>query len=1512
MPNKKFKLSKKQGVYTAAGVVLVGTLAAAAITSPGLLHNVFDPKEYSFDDARNNGNTAYNTAANANGDGDKNSNVDSNAAANEPNDSKEEKKENISKADSKDRSEEQRDKEEQHKAPENALRDSSYVNKGSSNEESRGVGTDKNGYALINTGRKTEVASSTGSTGNNIVTDSDNIVDMIGDNGNAGFDTRTETSPSPLPEQHTPVPQPTQPSATRKPEVTAKPSPTRIPSNNEKPWSTPSPTKRPSGGSSGGGNSSNNNTPAPSNNPTANPTGVPTDPTANPTQAPTPEPTQVPTREPMPTAEPDTKPADAVNDNKQNGNTVEVSKGGVGITDHHGGGSSMSSGGATKIDFTKFTSDQTNVEYIQIASSVKTINFEKDKLLFPNLKGYIVSPNNKYYQSIDGVLYSKDGKILYACPAKLESISSYPSQLEKIYDSAFIGSQMKNIDIPDTVTTVSSKAFSQANIESLTFEGDNLTLGAEAFYNSAADGLSVKKLIFKSKTPPTVTNNSALTFKDPNTGLDKSGMIIQVPDSDGDKVLQDYIKAWGETIDGVYGSGMTSYLINTENNAGKNYSFENNALYKKPEKKETPSETETPSASAEPGETISPSPTDAPEETDEGLTLLYVAPSTRGEFTPQANTSKIAAGAFEGCSKITVINLPITITELENGCFKGLDGLTSIVVAGTVPAKVGEEVWKDIDPNEVSIYVSPDEVENYISQWGEAIDKALGAGSAQKIIKGSSTSYKYIDGALYSITADGKILVDAPHTDLDNFRIADGTIEIAAGAFGSKYTYSYVFIPNTVTKIDKEAFASTKIGILVMTAENPPELPDGIDLSGITTVYVPSGSLDKYKEAWGNCITDIQAPAINYASESHAIYGINEDNTYSLFNLPVVASGTFTMLDNVREVAERALADCVNVEEINFSVLIEKIGKEAFINNTSLKGVDISRLTELKDIPERVFYGDTAMTQMQLPVLIETLGDEFAAENTSLANVNFNKLTKLKSIGKKAFYNDTSLEEVTLVASMNLKSIGESAFENCSSVKSARLPINIEVLSSKLFKNASSLARISFSSGLKEIGDEALYGTALKTLNFDYNSNLEKIGEGAFAENKELTSLILPEKLTIVSASLAKNDTALTNVTLSKKTEEISDEAFAGNEALTEIDIPAAIKKIGSKVFEGCDKLVKIIVRAIEPPELGEKTFGNEKDGMSVYVPDNSYDDYIAKWNGDLYNKASSIIKKLSEIEPENPDITPEPTQAPTLPPIPTARPLPSISPILPSTSPEASDEPNETAGPSASPDASSEPNETAEPSTSPETSDEPNETAEPSASPEASSEPNETAEPKQTEQPKDSTDSSGGLNSEQPEGTSDNSPDSSSGIIPADANSNAAAEPEKSGDTQEAPKKESVTQEPDKSSSSASSESTSSTSSSKPETKSETKTEVKSEVKTENKTSVKTKTAKTGVTSAAAASQTSSKSSTSGTAKQSSEKAAAAKSETPKQKEQPVKKAEEPKSAPPSKETTSSSEASI
>ena len=1316
MADKKFKPTAKQGLYAAAGVVLVGSLAAAAITAPGVLNNSFEADKYSFNDARSNGNVAYNTSDSAGGgsqgsDDDEKNNKDS--------DKIKETEEHTGEADSP-KQEEKKAPERQNPDPVGAKRDPEKSSGGSSNDASRNIGRDENGYALVNSNLTTDVAASYDSNASKVAENTDNLVDMVREEKRGTTPAPTAASPSAAP---TARPRPTAAPATPTPARTPNAQPTQRPSEAAQRTAAPTPfVARGSGGSSGGGSEGGSatsapggdqSTPAPQTTPAPAPTAAPT-----PEITKAPDPTPAPTRAPLPTAEPDKSQQDTIEGGDKSGTEIEVTKGEVGVTNRKSGsGSSMSSGGATRIDFTRFTGDQSDVEYIQVSSSVRSINFATDKLLFPNLKGYVVAEGNKYYQSIDGVIYSKDGKILYACPAQLESIDTYPEGLETVYDGAFMGSQMKELSLPSTVKTVGKSAFGEAAMGTVTFEGKELTLGEKAFFNSDDGGLSVKKLVFKTTDPPEVKDNNALMFKNPHTGLETSGMVIEVPDTEGDTALIDYIEAWGETIDGIYGSGMTSYLFNTPSNAGKNYSFENNSLYRRlsaeaqPEATAAPEETTAPEGTSAPEETSMPEETSAPEETStpeetakpsdetpktDGYKLLYAAPSTKGEYTPLFGTVAIASGAFKGCDGITSLNLPSTIEELEDGCFEGLDSLNSIVVSGAVPAKVGENVWKDIDPDEVSIYVLPSARDDYMDSWGKAIDEALGEGTAEKVIKAASEQYIYIDGALYAVHEGGNVLVDAPHTDLDNFKVDESAVSIAAGAFGSKYKYSYVLIPSTVKTIDKDAFRSTTIGTLVMTAEEPPELPEGIDVSAVDTVWVPEASLDRYKEKWGDKFSEILAPAANYASESHAIYGVNTDGTYELMNVPVVYSGNFTMLDMVREIRERAMADCIDVTGIDFSVVIDTVGKEAFMGNTSLKSVDMSRLTALRELPEKAFYGNTAMTDMKLPELLEVIGDYMAAENTSLETVNFNKLTKLRSIGKYAFYNDTSLTQASLSTASSLREIGEGAFENATSLTTVRLPLNLTVLSDKLFKNASSLSRISFVSTLKEIGNETLYGTAIETLNFSYYEDLEKVGERAFAHNEAAKSLTVPDKLTMISAGLAEGNSALEKVSLSPDTTEIGDEAFKDCVSLESIDLPAALKKLGERVFEGCTSLTRVVVRAETPPEAGADAFGSKFENLKIYVPDDSYDSYVSAWDELLYNKAAVIIQKLSGSGSTDPERTPTPTE----PPVPTVKPIvPTLPPLKPD-APNATQEPETTQVPDATqaPETTQEPEATQEP----------------------------------------------------------------------------------------------------------------------------------------------------------------------------------------------------------------------
>lgn len=71
-----------------------------------------------------------------------------------------------------------------------------------------------------------------------------------------------------------------------------------------------------------------------------------------------------------------------------------------------------------------------------------------------------VSPNNTYYQSIDGALYSKDGKTLYAVPAGKSGKFDIPQGVTNIGECAFLYcDRLTSITIPDSVTSIGGGAF---------------------------------------------------------------------------------------------------------------------------------------------------------------------------------------------------------------------------------------------------------------------------------------------------------------------------------------------------------------------------------------------------------------------------------------------------------------------------------------------------------------------------------------------------------------------------------------------------------------------------------------------------------------------------------------------------------------------------------------------------------------------------------------------------------------------------------------------------------------------------------------------------------------------------------------------------------------------------------------------------------------------------------------------------------------------------------------------
>ncbi len=99
------------------------------------------------------------------------------------------------------------------------------------------------------------------------------------------------------------------------------------------------------------------------------------------------------------------------------------------------------------------------LEYIYIPETVKFIN-ETAFYGCEHIQQFDVSPDNPYFQSIDGSLYTKDGKILirFACK-KGQTSFQIPDFVTRIWQGAFYFQNPCQVIIPQSVVTIENYVF---------------------------------------------------------------------------------------------------------------------------------------------------------------------------------------------------------------------------------------------------------------------------------------------------------------------------------------------------------------------------------------------------------------------------------------------------------------------------------------------------------------------------------------------------------------------------------------------------------------------------------------------------------------------------------------------------------------------------------------------------------------------------------------------------------------------------------------------------------------------------------------------------------------------------------------------------------------------------------------------------------------------------------------------------------------------------------------------
>ena len=326
---------------------------------------------------------------------------------------------------------------------------------------------------------------------------------------------------------------------------------------------------------------------------------------------------------------------------------------------------------------------------------------------------------------------------------------------------------------------------------------------------------------------------------------------------------------------------------------------------------------------------------------------------------------------------------------------------------------------------------------------------------------------------------------------------------------------------------------------------------------------------------------------------------------------------------------------------------LESLGltKEAIEKDYKMSNYDLNS----SGSPYIVFNNNNLSGFLVLPNTITKIGNTSFRAISGLKGITLpNTITK---IGSDAFAY-TPITKITFPAS--LLSIYDTAFFH-SKLKSIYIPSTITSIGTRAFTGCSDVesvvvdtANIVFDS---RDNCNAIIETSTDTLLFGFQnttipSTVKEIGDFAFADNSNITSVILPDTVTSVGKSAFEYCRNLTSVKLPSNITSIKLGTFRQCDSLTSITIPSQVTEIGIEAFHRAGitsifipaLVTEIGIRAFkECNSLEEATFEDTNSNWLEYQYDvatgNSiiFTNNIAQNANDLVNTYSlSTLKKVT------------------------------------------------------------------------------------------------------------------------------------------------------------------------------------------------------------------------------------------------------------------------------------------
>ncbi len=524
-----------------------------------------------------------------------------------------------------------------------------------------------------------------------------------------------------------------------------------------------------------------------------------------------------------------------------------------------------------------------------------------------SLTNLTIASSNIYFTIDNGVLYSKDLTTLLAyLPAKAGTSFYVPSTITKIGESAFMGNRnLSTVIMRNGVKTIGESAFNNTNIQSIYLSGSITSIGNAAFYNSN----KLNSVKAASSIPITISNN---VFS--NAG----NATLYVPQ--GSKDAYENAENWKTfSLIEEYPNGN---VINFTDAKVKEICVSNWDLDGDGELDEN----------------------EAKEVEELGIQFQNNTEITSfDELQYFTNLQTIAASAFSGCTNLSSVIVPSSVSEIGYNAFyntawlnaqpNGLLYIGKVLYAyrGTMPqntkitVKDGTTSICDYAFNYQTGLVEI-ELPNSLVSIGSELQGYVFNGctglTAIKIPEGVKNIVRY------AFSSSGLKSVELPA----------GLESIGNSSFRSCTSLESIVIPNRVTAIGKNTFRScSKLKSVTMPYYLQTVATDAFrDCSQLQAVHIPS------LEQWISiAFEDYRANPLAYA---HHLYMNNEE----IVNLVIPTASTWSYSGSELHYYPSAINSlvfygCSYIKTVTIPKSISSIGVNAFQGCSSLTAVKVER-----------------------------------------------------------------------------------------------------------------------------------------------------------------------------------------------------------------------------------------------------------------------------------------------------------------------------------------------------------------------------------------------------------------------------------------------------------------------------------------------------------------------------------------------------------------------------------------